>query len=406
MSINHLIIVVYDDLIVRYAHALRAYLDERGIGHTLVKISDPAWPRHLQTGMEKGPAALISISYHAMAMIQLHGKPLLDFLQPHGVPVVFWNIDHPVMMRPFVPYQHPNLVTVHASRPDWAYWRAHINPAQVSTWTEGVGPSQDFPPPDFDRFDERSIHVLAPMNVAWQSRTPDEVRAVIDSLDGRLRRAAEAAIEAAAADPMTLIGDAVKAALDAEDVQLNEPRYNGLVRLVLYAVQHRRRREVLRQLAEVPAIVDGAIPDDMRALFRDGPARLLADNDIGKTLDRMKRAKIVLSLSYDSGFWHDRVTNALHAGVIPLVERNQVHTKYLRDGETALMFDYAARPISAVLADAAADPGRLGRIAAAGHAFIKAGGVDHRLDQVLEAINAARAVSLELTRVPQPMAAE
>ena len=358
MSIRHLIIVVYDDLIVRYAHAFRRFLETRGIGHTLVKMSDPAWPSHLQRGLEQGPAALVSISYHAMSMIQLHGKSLLDFLQPHGIPVVFWNIDHPVMMRPFIPYTHPNLLTVHASRPDWQYWRRHVNGAQISTWTEGVGPSQDFAPPDFARFEERSILVLAPMNVAWQSRSPDDVRGVIGSLDGRLKNAAEAAIETAKADPMTLIGDAVTATLEAEDIQLSEPRFNGLVRLALYAVQHWRRRELLRQLAEVPAIIDGAIPDDMKALFQNGPARLLSENDIGKTLDRMKRAKMVLSIAYDSGFWHDRVTNALRAGVVPLVERNQVHVKHLLDGETALMFDYAARPISAVLADATAGPGR------------------------------------------------
>lgn len=406
MTIRHLIIAVYDDLVLRYAHAFEDFLDERDIGFTLVKMSDPSWPHALQRGMEQGPAAVISISYHAMSMIQLHGKSLLDFLQPHGVPVVFWNIDHPVMMRPLIPYQHPNLITVHASRPDWVYWRQHVCAAQVSTWTEGVGRSQDFLEPDFDRFDDRSILVLAPMNVAWQSRTPDDVRNVLVSLHGRMKVAAEQAIEMAKADPMMLIGDAVSAALETEDIQLNEPRFNGLVRLVLYAVQHWRRRDVLRQLAEVPAVVDGAIPDDMRPLFANGPARLLSDNDIGKTLDRMKRSKIVLSISYDSGFWHDRVTNALHAGVVPLVECNQVHTRHLCDGETALMFDYADRPISAVLADAMADPVRLRRIAETGHRFITAGGVDHRLDQVLEAIAAHRAVALDLTRVPVAVAAE
>jgi hypothetical protein len=406
MAIKHLIIVVYDDLIVRYAHALREYLDARGIGHTLVKMSDPAWPQHLQRGMEQDPAAVISISYHAMAMITLHGKSLLDFMQPHGVPVVFWNIDHPVMMRPLIDYRHPNLVIVHACRPDWVYWRNHVSGTQVSTWTEGVGRSQDFPAPDFEKFDERSILVLAPMNVAWQSRTPDDVQNVLFSLDGRLKNAADAAIETAKTDPMMLIGDAVTSALEAEDLQLSEPRFNGLTRLVLYAVQHWRRRELLRQLSAVPAIVDGAIPEDMKPLFANGPARLLSDNNIGKTLDRMKRTKIVLSISYDSGFWHDRVTNALHAGVIPLVERNQVHAKHLSDGETALMFDYRDRPIAAVLAEAMADPARLRGIAEAGHRFIKADGVDHRLDQVLEAINAARAVALDLTRVPIMAAAE
>lgn len=406
MAINHLIIVVYDDLIIRYVHAFEEFLDAREIDYTLVKMSDPTWPQALQRGLEAGPAAVISISYHALAMISLHNKPLLDFLQPHGVPVVFWNIDHPVMMRPLINYRHPNLITVHASRPDWVYWRKHVCGEQVSTWTEGVGPSQDFLEPDFSAFDQRSILVLAPMNVAWQSRTPDDVRAVIASLDGRLKRAAEAAIDAAKATPMTLIGDAATAALEAEDIQLSEPRFNGLTRLVLYAVQHWRRRELLRQLAEVPAIVDGAIPEDMRPLFANGPARLLSDNNIGKTLDRMKRTKIVLSIAYDSGFWHDRVTNALHAGVVPLVERNQVHARHLRDGETALMFDYADRPISRVIADATAEPETLRRIAEAGHRFIAAGGVDHRLDQVLEAINAYRAVALDLTRTAMPLAAE
>ncbi|NWG46869.1 MAG: glycosyltransferase family 1 protein [Alphaproteobacteria bacterium] len=401
---DRIVIFGYSQRDIGVADGLVDFLAGNGYQPVTVTMDSPRIGEDLKAALSVTPCAMICVGWHAVTGISLGGMTLFTAAKRFKIPLIYWNIDHPVMMRRFVPYNDPELIVMNSTISDFGFWRAHFSRDQLTSWTQGCGVSRrqaDEAGVDMDRYEDREIWLYAPFNVNWNSRSLEEVEEVIANLPAGLRRQVNAAIEAARTELTRPIAETVQSVFEAHGLYFQMPTLCDLIRLVIYHVQLWRRHQIVEALADFPALIDGEVPEALaRRVAAKGHARIVTEAIHERTLARMRNAKLVLSLNFDTRGLHSRVLNAMYSGAVPFIERNADYSELFGETGTVAFYDWSEGGIARSLSILMENPEGLARTARAAHAFIRReGSIDYRFDRFIDLIESTRLRGLELTHM-------
>jgi hypothetical protein len=347
-------------------------------------------------------SAVVLVTLHPVLAV---GRAALDGLVERGVPVLVWNVDSPALTFDVLPVTNDRVGLVHVAASDATFWSTLVNPAQPSTWTEGIGPHPEaLARSRTGRLSwDRTIDVLVPLNLRWCSRTLEEVEEEVTRLPRPARRVFEHASESIKRDLGGVPAAALSAALAAEGLHLPVGMVRQLARLVTYHVHLWRREFIVGALLEYPVVIDSNEIPARVVRGRRVRASLLTEALPSRTVARTERARAVVTTSFSHDLLHDRALNAALLGTATLAEGNTAFRRWFADGESMLLFDYGADALGARVELVLEHPERVEEIAAQAREIVAGDRIAYRWDAALDLLELAADAYLGGPRRPPPV---
>jgi hypothetical protein len=312
--------------------------------------------------------AIVSPNWH-LDHSCIGDRLFLDVAAEAGVPVVQWFFDHASARWPEFAYTTAeNSRFLFHSAYSEAYFRRFILPNCRSSWVATYGPHRSSRVDDLtlNSFLARDIRCLAPLNLRRIGGALDEIEQRREALANEFRGPVAEAIEFAYHDleePIeTYLLSISPSALTEEPGLLHR-----CVQIIEESVQFRRRIKVFEVAQEFPVLLQSDIAS--KYLREGAPAALEEGVSIKKTFERMRRSRSVISLTHLNDQLHNRVSNALNAGAVNIIEDNKAHRRIFKHGENALLFRYDDDSLREALDLVCFAPEKAFRIAEAGLAL-------------------------------------
>ena len=348
---------------VGYTENLFEFFSANGIDHGFLDLRLPEPKAELRRHLADGPGVCFLGFNSQIDHSWLDSEPMVLAAARHGATVLQWICDHPSSRWPEFNYPDPAATRFVFHTPNsQAYFERFCSSAAITAVAGSMGPNwrSRAPVGGDDVFDRRPFACLVALGLARVGRTAEETEAEIEAV-GPLGYAVKEGVRRARYELDLPLEMVLTVVLAERGLSPDKATFNRVFRLYNDSIQTIRRGHVIRTASRFAATIQsdktaGALTEGGVATFREGVST-------NETLERMPLFRSVVSVSPDNDVIHDRTSNALNAGAVPILEDNYAHRVRFTHGENALLFRYDDDSLAECLALACGDPGRLYPIA-------------------------------------------
>lgn len=292
-------------------------------------------------------------------------QSFLEIAARHHVPVIHWMSDHASALWPRFHRATPdNSRFLFLSPYSESYFRKYVYSDCRSAWTLGTGMSKRSRQEDLglQSYLQRDIICLLPLNLKRVGGTLEDAAKRLAALPPDIRQKISKALSPALLD----LEHPIESHLEPRFLAhlLERGLLHEAIQILEETVQVYRRLYVFATARDFPVLVQSDIAS---RYIQDWGSATLEEN-VGKpeTLDRMRRARAVVSLTHINDEVHNRTLNGLNAGAVNIIEDTPGHRRYFSNGKNALFFRYGDDSLRECLAFVCRHPAKAYDIAQAG----------------------------------------